>query len=143
MTDKTDESPQEPEPSIVDVGEEIMRIYVTKLLGIRLPQVCKEMQKHNVEMDPEYMDQRVKNMAMEYVEEAALKFNSIAMLLIDMIAVGRIGELRDFESKFVDLMERTLLKGKGLSPTIVLSLSNDLLRNLGAVSNEGDPPSDE
>lgn len=136
MPDKKDE------PKLIDVGEEIMRFYVTRILEGSLPPIYKEVLKHTPNADPEYVMQRIRSEVMGFSDEAATKFNSIAILLLNCIATNRISELRDFEAKFIDLLERTLLRNRNNKAPIVVNIPDNILKSLEDMLKNQEPSDD-
>lgn len=130
------------EPNLVDIGEGIMQFYVAKIVEGRLPAVQKEMMKRNLNADPEYIMQSIKHGAMGFADEAANKFNAIGMLLLDLIIAGRISEVRDFETRFIDLLERTIWKDSGKTP-VVINIPDSFLKSLEKLAGNLKAPSDD
>ena len=125
MGDKSNAHKKEAE-KIEATMQGIMEFYLSKYFDFYKPKLKKSLRKFNVYSDPElletYLDQGIDNLKGELSD----KFNSIALLILDRVITGRIEELRSFEERFIDLLERTLLKDQNSRPAEVTIIIPDL-----------------
>lgn len=107
------------EPDFNSTMGGVMEYYVNKYFDFYKPKLRESLRKLNVYADQEllesYMEQAINNLK----DEIAEKFNAIALLVLDNIISGRIAQVRMFEERFVDLLERTLLKDQDTRPAEV------------------------
>ena len=96
--------------SLTEVGEQLMEFYINTIIEAKLPEIRKQVVAANPQADPDYIGTLVTQAVYKNVPEMVYKFNQILMMLIDYAACGQEPLLRDFEAKFEDLMERTLLR---------------------------------
>ena len=113
MTEKKKE--QEQSVSAAEIGDGILQYYLQKVIEAKLPEVQRVAIKHNPHIDADYINSVIKTEAEKHIEELAYKMNTTALLIVDYLLAGQIEVLRDFESKFADLLERTLARGQSLA----------------------------
>ena len=96
--------------SVVDVGEQLMEFYIRTIVEAKLPAIRKAAIAANPQVDADYVSSLINNKVEQLIPEVRYKFNQVAILLIDFLVRGQEGMVRDFGTKFEDLMERTLLR---------------------------------
>jgi hypothetical protein len=101
-----------------NLGQSLMEYYIKKIIELKTPEIKKFVIRDNPHVDPEFVAASVVARLDTYSEEMAYKFNSAALLIIDTMLAGRIDEIRDFEVRFTDLLERTILRRYDLTKMI-------------------------
>jgi len=91
----------------------IMEYYVKQYFEAYEDKLKEEMAKMNPGIiDPEMLDIQIDQYIDIIISESTEKFHSIACLILDLIASGKEGSVREFEVLFIDLVKRTLVKEK-------------------------------
>jgi hypothetical protein len=101
--------------NLSDVGEQLMEYYIRTVIEAKLPEIRKAVVQANPQVDSDYVATLVNQEIEKHIPEIKYKFNQVAMFLLDFVVRGQFGMLRDFESKFEDLIERTLLRHSDFS----------------------------
>lgn len=96
--------------NLSQVGEQLMEYYIRTMVEAKLPEIRKAVVQANPQVDSDYIGTLVNKEIDKHIPELKYKFNQVAMILLDFVVRGHFDMLRDFESKFEDLMERTLLR---------------------------------
>lgn len=96
--------------NLADVGERLMEYYIRTIIEAKLPEIRKAVISANPQVDSDYVSTLVNQEIEKHIPEITYKLNQVSMFLLDYVVRGQFSLLRDFESKFEDLMERTLLR---------------------------------
>lgn len=115
-----------------------MTFYINTVMEAKLPGIRRAVAAGNPTVDPEYVGKLVEAEIKKHVPEMAYKFNLVAIILIDYVMSGQISRIRDFEAKFEDLLDRTLLKGMDVNQL----LSHFIGQLIQAMSGGGIDPDD-
>lgn len=132
-------SEEEKAPSTSAVAAEVMRYYVRKVVDLKLPEIRKMVMAANPQIDPEYAGEWVTKEIKQYENELVFKMNMSCMLVLDYLVSGRIDQLRKFETLFVDLLERTLLKDHD-ARDMLESVKKELVELIQKASQKVDLP---
>lgn len=98
------------ESQLGEVGKQLMEYYIRTIIEARLPEIRKMAVSENPHVDSDYIVTLINQEIEKHVPEITEKFNQMAMFLLEFVVRGQFNTLRDFESKFEDLVERTLLR---------------------------------
>lgn len=101
--------------NLSDVGEQLMEYYIRTVIEAKLPEIRKAVVRANPQVDSDYIATLVNQEIEKHIPELKYKFNQVAMFLLDFVVRGQFSMLRDFESRFEDLIERTLLRQSDFS----------------------------
>lgn len=95
---------------LITVGQQLMEFYVRTIIESKLPDIRKVVIQENPHMDSDFIIESVNQEVEKLIPEICHKFNMVALLILDFIIRGDISEIRNFETKFEDLLDRTLLR---------------------------------
>ena len=103
---------KETKPAIEVKLQGIMEYYVKLFFEECREKYKDELAKHNPGfIDPEILDISIDQYIDAVIEETTEKFHTFAYMLLNIVASGGEGRVREFELLFIDLVKRTLLQG--------------------------------
>lgn len=111
----------------IQVGEAMMGYYIRQMLALKLPEVKRAVRANNPHIDPELISVKIESAVGGYVEEMAEKFNAVATMIVDRVIAGRMEEVRGFEERLADLIERTLLRSNAFDK-LISELTNKIVK---------------
>lgn len=89
----------------------VMEFYVRTYFQVNKEKFLEHARKMNVYgIDPDMVETKAEQYLEYIIEEASSKFHDIAYIVLNALVRLKEGEVRSFELRFLDLMERTLLK---------------------------------
>jgi len=100
-----------------------------------VPEIVRSIQKSHPNVDPDYIQASISQEINKYIDELAFKANSTLMLILEYVISGRIKALRQFEERFADLLERTLMQRHGMA-AILQALSQVLAEQISKAEND-------
>jgi len=98
----------------LDKSRQLMKFYFDEMFSEKLPELKRRLAAAYPMQDPEYLFSQLEVVMDKVKDSMAEKVHHTCLLMIDFAVAGRIPELKDFEIRFIDLLERTLLKGVSL-----------------------------
>lgn len=113
------------QPSVEKQLKAVMEFYIRSFFDANKKEYLEHARRMNVfGLDPDIVESHANQYLEDMIEETSEKFHTVAYIVLQALVKFKESEIRSFEMRFLDLMERTILKDTKENPQTLVIIAD-------------------